>query len=136
MKRIDVDIAVITRGGRVLICQRKPDTTFPNAWEFPGGKREPGETGAECVARELREELNLPSVAPLDTLPPIDHDYPTFRVRLHPHLCALADGIDPEPIGCQQTKWVAPAALRDHAFPPANEPLIEQAIARLTAGRA
>jgi mutator protein MutT len=116
----------------VLICQRNPDTTFPSVWEFPGGKREPGESGTECLARELREELNLPAVTPLDTLPTIEHDYPTFHVRLHPHLCALAGGIEPEPIGWQQTKWVTPAELRDYPFPPANESLIEQAIERLT----
>ena len=28
-------------------------------WELPGGKLEPGESPEECVAREIREELDL-----------------------------------------------------------------------------
>ena len=30
-----------------------------NEWELPGGRIEPGETPAECVAREFKEELDI-----------------------------------------------------------------------------
>jgi len=38
-------------------------------WELPGGRIEPGESPAECLAREIAEELNLQVEvrAPLDT---------------------------------------------------------------------
>jgi 8-oxo-dGTP diphosphatase len=41
-------------GGRVLLCRKNRGTQF---LILPGGKREPGESSLECLARELREEL-------------------------------------------------------------------------------
>jgi 8-oxo-dGTP diphosphatase len=46
-------------GDRVLACQRSADADHPLQWEFPGGKREPGESLPECLQRELREELGV-----------------------------------------------------------------------------
>ena len=59
MKRIDVAIAVVVEGGRVLICQRKEKDTFGGFWEFPGGKCEAGESLEQCLVREMREELAI-----------------------------------------------------------------------------
>ena len=56
MKQIDVAIGVVKRDGRILICQRKSEDTFGGLWEFPGGKREPGEELEACLAREMMEE--------------------------------------------------------------------------------
>ncbi len=50
---------IFDHAGRVLLTKRKPDVTRPNAWEFPGGKVEPGETDAVALARELTEELGV-----------------------------------------------------------------------------
>lgn len=131
MARVDVDIAIIVRDGKVLICQRPADAAFGGVWEFPGGKREAGETAEQCLTRELREELAI-EVRPLERLEPIEHDYPTMRVRLHPHLCRHVGG-EPQALACQRAIWIDPVALRDYPFPPANEALIERAIRRLTA---
>ena len=51
--------AIIQRGGRVLICQRRKDDTFGMKWEFPGGKVKEGESPAAALARELEEELGV-----------------------------------------------------------------------------
>jgi 8-oxo-dGTP diphosphatase len=56
-KPITVVAALILRDSRILVCQRRRDDTHSLQWEFPGGKVEPGETGEEALARELREEL-------------------------------------------------------------------------------
>jgi mutator protein MutT len=131
MKRVDAAIAIVTRGSHVLICQRKPDDTFGGLWEFPGGKQEDGETLEQCLARELREELNI-AARPTVRLPPVEHDYPHVQIRLHPFICTHVSG-EPELIECQQAKWIDPAALRDYEFPPANGPLIDRVVKHLTA---
>lgn len=56
---MDVVAAVIERGGRVLICQRKRGSRHGLKWEFPGGKVEDRESPRDALKRELREELEI-----------------------------------------------------------------------------
>ena len=56
---IQVTAAIMDRGGRILIAQRKPTGKLPNKWEFPGGKVEDGETTEECLKREMAEEFGI-----------------------------------------------------------------------------
>ncbi len=56
---VDVACALIGADGRFFACRRAAHVRDAGAWEFPGGKMEDGETPAECVRRELREELGL-----------------------------------------------------------------------------
>lgn len=57
----EVSAGIIARAdGRILVCRRGEGRKNAHLWEFPGGKREAGETAAACLARELAEELNLP----------------------------------------------------------------------------
>ena len=66
MQTIEVAAGVVRdKTGRVLICRRKG--ALDGLWEFPGGKREPGESFADCLRRELLEELDL-AVEPGETL--------------------------------------------------------------------
>lgn len=56
---VQVCAGIVLRAGRVLACQRGSEQSHPLKWEFPGGKREAGETLAECLWRELNEELGI-----------------------------------------------------------------------------
>lgn len=56
---VEVAAAVIERDGKILITRRGPGGDMAGKWEFPGGKLEPGETAAECLRREIWEELRL-----------------------------------------------------------------------------
>jgi mutator protein MutT len=133
MKQIDAAIAIIIRDEKVLICQRKDDDTFGGFWEFPGGKQECDETLEQCLARELREELNI-SAHPIHSFAAVVHEYPDAVVRLHPFLCEHKAG-EPEHLECQATRWIEPVELRDYQFPPANEELIERIIQHLAASK-
>lgn len=50
--------AVVVRDGRLLLIRRATDPAR-GRWSLPGGRVEPGETTAEAVTRELREETGL-----------------------------------------------------------------------------
>ncbi len=56
------NVAAILRdpGGRILVCER---IDRRDAWQFPQGGIDPGETPEQAVARELSEEI---SVSPAD----------------------------------------------------------------------
>nr|MBR4280945.1 HAD-IA family hydrolase [Clostridia bacterium] len=58
---IEVSAGIVyNRDGRILICQRGEGRSNAHLWEFPGGKREAGESAVDCLVRELQEELSLP----------------------------------------------------------------------------
>lgn len=57
---IDVCAAVIVRTpGLVLVARRTRPEDLRGLWEFPGGKLEPGEVPAQCLVREIEEELSF-----------------------------------------------------------------------------
>jgi 8-oxo-dGTP diphosphatase len=50
---------LVDGAGRILIAQRPPGKHLAGLWEFPGGKREAGETSVDALVRELGEELGI-----------------------------------------------------------------------------
>ena len=120
---IEVAAALIVGGGRYLITQRRTGVHLGGLWEFPGGKREPGESLEDCLRRELREELGIEISSPV-LFRVIRHDYPEKSVELHFFRCAIASGL-PRPLGCEDLRWVAPEELDQFPLPPADQPLVE-----------
>lgn len=60
--------AVIQKGKKYLIVKRSPTSkTYPEHWDFPGGKLEHGENPKEGIAREILEETRL-HVTPINPL--------------------------------------------------------------------
>jgi 8-oxo-dGTP pyrophosphatase MutT (NUDIX family) len=56
---LEVGCAIIHKNGKLLIAQRHLGDSFGGYWEFPGGKREQGETIEACLTREAFEELGI-----------------------------------------------------------------------------
>jgi len=121
---IEVSAGLIFRSGRLLITQRYADAHLGGLWEFPGGKREPGETFEHCLARELREELGI-RVEVGDRFESVTHAYPDKTVHLEFFLCGLPQG-EPQPLGCAALKWVTRDELAAHEFPAADATLLQK----------
>ena len=120
---IDVVAAVIERAGRILIARRLAGSHLGGLWEFPGGKRQPGETPEAALVREVREELDA-AVTVGELLDDVEWTYPEKTVRLLFFRCALRD--EPRAAEGQEIAWVAPAELDRYEFPPADGRLIER----------
>lgn len=86
-----VGAAVLQRKGSVLIARRPEGSLLGGLWEFPGGKREPGETLSACIRRELKEEIGI-SVRVGPTLGVFRHAYSHYRVTVHAFACTPAGG--------------------------------------------
>lgn len=63
--RLNAGIVVFNKQGKVLICRRKG---WPDAWQFPQGGIDEGETAKEAAVRELREETSLTGLKLIKTL--------------------------------------------------------------------
>jgi 8-oxo-dGTP diphosphatase len=118
---IVVAAAVIERDGRFLVTRRLQGTHLEGTWEFPGGKCDPGETLAGCLARELREELDVEARVGAEVFT-TTHAYPERSVELHFFRCDLSG--EPRPVLGQEMQWVRREDLATLAFPPADAELI------------
>jgi mutator protein MutT len=121
---IEVSAALIFRGGKLLITQRHAKAHLGGRWEFPGGKREAGESFEQCLVREIREELGV-EIAVGELFEEISHAYPEKSVHLKFFLCKLITG-EPQPLDCAAVKWIDKAGLEAHEFPAADALLLEK----------
>jgi mutator protein MutT len=120
---IVVVAAVIEREDRLLVTRRLRDTHLAGTWEFPGGKCEPGESHEACLARELREELDVGATVGEEILV-TEHAYPDRVVRLHFRRCAIDR--EPRPMLKQDMRWVRRGDLGALEFPEADRELVER----------
>ena len=57
---IMISKSVIEKDGKFLITRRAASRkAFPEFWDFPGGKFDPGEDATQTVVREVMEEVAL-----------------------------------------------------------------------------
>ena len=122
---VRVTAAILEKDGKILIAKRKTgDKLFAGLWEFPGGKVEEGETPEECMARELKEELDI-EVEVEELITSNKHKYPhgifellAYRVKHISGEIVLNDH--------EEIKWVTVDEMSNFEFPPADFPIIKK----------
>ncbi|KMY66688.1 hypothetical protein AAU61_16405 [Desulfocarbo indianensis] len=103
---IQVTCALIQRRGLILLARRADS----GRWELPGGKQEPGESLAQCLRREIEEELGC-RVEVLHKAGEAQDARRPDPIRLHCFHCRLAAG-EPQAREHKEVRWMAwPEAL-------------------------
>ena len=125
---VDVAAALIWDGeGRFLICQRPAHKARGLLWEFVGGKVEPGETKAEALVRECREELDI-TVDVGDVYMELVHEYPDLTVRLTLFNASIAEG-KPRLLEHSAMAWIRPEEIPQYDFCPADAEILKRLMA-------
>jgi len=123
---LTVVAALIEREGKILVCQRRRGGSFGLLWEFPGGKKEPGETPTEALARELREELAVEATIG-DQVYRTLHHYAEMPEPLELlFFAARAEPAQMQNRVFEQIRWCSPPSLAELNFLPADRELIEK----------
>ena len=109
---------------RYLLAQRPVHLPHGGLWEFPGGKREQGETIEQALARELREEIGI-AITACKPLQIVRHDYRERKVELHVYLVTNWRG---EIVGRegQALRWLSGCALRRREMPAASRHIVNK----------
>jgi 8-oxo-dGTP diphosphatase len=126
MKRIRVVAGLIADpkdSSRFLVQQRLPNASRANLWEFPGGKIEPGETEAQALVRECREELDVGLVVGRKLWSTV-HDYPDLTVELELFAADITEG-QPKPLGAQALQFATVTEMKQLSFCEADRPLLD-----------
>ena len=122
MQPLIVTAAILEEGGKILITRRPDHCRHAGLWEFPGGKLESGESPAESLVRELREELDLP-ISVGEIFDVIYHRYDWGPLLLLVYRCRPLH-LRIRDLEVAEHRWVAPQQLADFPFLPADLPLL------------
>jgi 8-oxo-dGTP diphosphatase len=121
MKTVIVAAGLTIERGKILVTQRKNDSSHGLLWEFPGGKVEEGEDPRGALRRELQEELDV-EVNVGELFDAVFYFYPEYPILLLVYRCRVEKG-SPKPIGCHDLRWVTLKELETLVMPPADDPI-------------
>lgn len=123
---LTVAAALIVRDSKLLVCQRRHDDSHGLEWEFPGGKVESGESPAEALAREIREELGVEATIGKE-LYRTQHRYLNSPLELHLIFfrAKVDDRATLQNLVFERFEWAEISALPQYDFLAADKELIE-----------
>lgn len=91
MRSVRVSAAVIRDGDKILAAERGYGE-YRGFWEFPGGKREEGESGEDAIIREIKEELGV-TIETDGFIATTEHDYPDFHLIMDCYYAHVVEGV-------------------------------------------
>lgn len=119
----EVVAALIWEGPRFMICRRPAHKARGLLWEFVGGKVEPGETHAQALIRECREELAV-TVDVGDLFTEVVHVYPDLTIRLSLYEATISAGT-PQMLEHNDIRFITPAEIGQYDFCPADTEILK-----------
>lgn len=123
--KIRVVAAQIERDGKYLITQRKPTSSLPLLWEFPGGRAEEGESDTEALCRELIENLDT-RVKVVEASVAVTHEYEAYTINFRVYRCQLEDPkAEIKKIGVHDFVWVTADEFDNYEFPGADQASVD-----------
>ena len=128
MKEHEVVAAIIIYQDKILCMQRNKGKYdyVSYKYEFPGGKIEPGETRAEALQRELREEMALEvEVKEEDYYMSVEHTYPDFKITMHSFICHVESQVFERKEHIDH-KWLTREELMTLDWAPADIPIVKR----------
>ena len=120
----DVVAALIWDGDRFLACQRPAHKKRGLLWEFVGGKVEPGETKAQALIRECKEELDV-QIQVGEVFMEVIHEYPDLTVRLTLFNASILEGT-PMLLEHNAIRWITIEEMDTLDFCPADEEILRR----------
>jgi mutator protein MutT len=123
---IEVSVVILFDGPLMLVNRRPAGTFFGGWWEWPGGKREPGESAEDCARRELIEEIGINPGALMEFAKEVA-EYPDRKVSMTfflghrpPGETAKADAFE--------HRWMRPEEVKGLQFLVPNLPVLQRLI--------
>lgn len=108
--------------GRILLARRTEGRDLAGAWEFPGGKVEPGESPAKALERELFEELGI-HIGNIEPLICVPQRYADKSIVLDVYTVLSYSG-KPKGREKQALAWSPLEKLISYPMPPADKPVV------------
>lgn len=118
----EVVAALLCRDDRFLICQRPSHKKRGLLWEFVGGKREAGESQAEALIRECREELGI-EIEVGKIYMELTHVYPDITIHLVLFRGEVVHG-EPQLLEHKDFRWITMKEIPEYTFCPADEEIL------------
>lgn len=122
-KIINVVAGFIYKDKKFLICRRPAGKARALLWEFAGGKVEPGETHAEALKREYREELAV-EIEVGGLFYEHSHEYDDVIVNLFIYHAQIVSGTI-QKMEHKDIKWIQSGDIDQYEFCPADKEVLE-----------
>jgi len=114
--------------GKLLITKRPDDTHLGGLWEFPGGKVEDGESHAQALVREIKEETALHIIAgELFWQEVVDYGWKIVHLYFY-HCRLLSEDQVVRRLEVADFKWLETVELSAFEFPKADTELLRRLV--------
>lgn len=129
---IELDVAAAVMRRQInsstwqTLTMRRSSGAMQGYWEFPGGKREDGETMSECLVREIQEELDL-TIHVDEFLAVHEHQTGSMIIRLHAFIVTHWTG-ELKMIDHDKMQWLGTGDLLSVNWSPADIPFVQMLV--------